>query len=115
MIKFLIDDIKKDIETIKDLARKIKSNESIFDENMFKRFTLRAFFRENYQLFLCCFLTLLVGIFMTAKHYEKKANEFILDNCDDTTTTYGSRGFEITVEDINLQNYTDDDPLEPFE
>ena len=110
IIVFVYEDFKKDIITIRDMIRRAKKDEPLIDpevraewKHTFNSFTPKRFLSENWLLFLCCFLTLLLGIFMSAKHYENKCNDVLMDTCREGLTGYNIT--QIKSENISTLDY----------
>ncbi len=88
MIKFLINDFKKDIQTIRDLhSGKINPVKRI--KEIFKGISLDNFLKTNFLFFLIILLAFCSGWFVAGQYYSVQCNEAILEVTDEYNNQLG--------------------------
>ena len=102
LFKFLFDDLKKDVQTIKEVCGKIRRGESIIDESSLKNFTFYEFLKQNWPLFLCCLMTFLVGWFVAAKYYQNIANTYIINWIEENSVDVLRKINKTVVDNVTL-------------
>lgn len=107
-VKFIYNDIKTDIATLKEISKKVQKGESIITDRMKKEFTTGwdKFFKENWLLFLLLGLAFAVGWFFAAKHYQNICNTYIFENFIETDPIYNATRQIGDKFDFNIFNKT---------
>ncbi len=111
-IKAIINDFKTDIQFFKEL----KSGEYKFPYTLRQVLDIRPILKDpkTYVFFMILFIAVMVGTQISAKHYQKlaneeiiRANEFVDNHCLNTSYYYSNIGkvdFTEIMEEMNLTN-----------
>jgi len=91
LIRFIIEDIKKDIEYIKH-GNFIKDLEKKGDKMC--TLSLTSIIKDNWLFFLIVILAFITGYFIAAVHYQNVVNDFITNILENATLLYSDIPYE---------------------
>jgi hypothetical protein len=86
IFSFIIDDIKTDIGTVKEVSKRIREEKPIFSESFmsdlkryFHEFTIGGFIKEYWMSILFCALCYVAGWWLSSQYYQIQCNNVIVD------------------------------------